>query len=35
MSTTIANSKTSGLRYWMERVLEECEHVSTDFSADP
>lgn len=35
MSATTANTKTSGLRYWMERVLEECEHVSTDFSADP
>ena len=27
--------KTTGLRYWMARVLEECEHVSADFSADP
>ena len=27
--------KTTGLRYWMLRVLEECEHVSADFSADP
>jgi len=27
--------KTTGLRYWMLRVLEECDHVSTDFSADP
>jgi CHAD domain-containing protein/HD superfamily phosphodiesterase len=27
--------KTTGLRHWMLRVLEECEHVSTDFSADP
>jgi len=27
--------KTSGLRYWMLRVLEECEHVSADFRADP
>jgi CHAD domain-containing protein len=27
--------KTTGLRYWMQRVLEECDHVSTDFSADP
>src|SRR5438270_13859198 len=26
---------TTGLRYWMARVLEECEHVETDFSADP
>ena len=30
-----AAAKTTGLRYWMERVLEECEHVSADFSADP
>ena len=27
--------KTTGLRYWMLRVLEECDHVSADFSADP
>jgi CHAD domain-containing protein/HD superfamily phosphodiesterase len=27
--------KATGLRYWMLRVLEECDHVSTDFSADP
>jgi len=27
--------RTTGLRYWMQRVLEECDHVSTDFSADP
>jgi len=27
--------KTTGLRYWMLRVLEECDRVSTDFSADP
>jgi CHAD domain-containing protein/HD superfamily phosphodiesterase len=27
--------KTTGLRYWMLHVLEECEHVSADFSADP
>ncbi len=27
--------KTTGLRYWMLRVLEECEHVATDFSPDP
>ena len=31
------NSKSPlmGLRYWMLRVLEECDKVSTDFSADP
>ena len=27
--------KTSGLRYWMLRVLEECDKVSADFSVDP
>jgi exopolyphosphatase/guanosine-5'-triphosphate,3'-diphosphate pyrophosphatase len=27
--------KTTGLRYWMLTVLEECERVSADFSADP
>ncbi len=27
--------KTTGLRYWMQRVLEECEHVAADFSPDP
>ncbi|HXY78030.1 MAG TPA: CHAD domain-containing protein [Candidatus Acidoferrales bacterium] len=30
-----APAKSTGLRYWMMRVLEECEHVSTSFSADP
>jgi CHAD domain-containing protein len=28
-------AKTTGLRHWMARVLEECDHVSADFSADP
>ena len=27
--------KPTGLRYWMERVLEECENVEADFGADP
>jgi CHAD domain-containing protein len=27
--------KVTGLRYWMTRVLEECEKVAADFSADP
>jgi CHAD domain-containing protein/HD superfamily phosphodiesterase len=27
--------KVTGLRYWMLRVLEECQHVSVDFSPDP
>ena len=28
-------AKTTGLRYWMARVLEECDHVSADFNDDP
>jgi exopolyphosphatase/guanosine-5'-triphosphate,3'-diphosphate pyrophosphatase len=32
---TTRSKKTTGLRYWMLRVLDECEHVSADFSADP
>lgn len=28
-------SKVTGLRYWMERVLEECDNTAADFSADP
>jgi len=27
--------KTTGLRYWMLCVLEKCDRVSADFSADP
>jgi len=27
--------KTVGLRYWMLRVLEECDHVAADFTPDP
>jgi CHAD domain-containing protein len=27
--------KTTGLRYWMLQVLEECDHVAADFAADP
>ncbi len=26
---------TTGLRYWMTRVLAECDHVAADFGADP
>ncbi len=26
---------TTGLRYWMSRVLEECENVSANFGPDP
>ncbi len=32
---TTRAKKTTGLRYWMLRVLEECENVSADFSPDP
>src|SRR5882762_6762602 len=28
-------AKTTGLRYWMQRVLEECDHAEADYSADP
>jgi CHAD domain-containing protein/HD superfamily phosphodiesterase len=28
-------SKSTGLRYWMLRVLEECDNVAIDFRADP
>lgn len=28
-------SPTTGLRYWMLRVLKECDKVAADFSADP
>jgi CHAD domain-containing protein/HD superfamily phosphodiesterase len=28
-------AKTTGLRYWMARVLDECDHAGADFSADP
>jgi CHAD domain-containing protein len=28
-------AKTTGLRYWMLRVLHECDRVSAGFSADP
>jgi len=27
--------KQAGIAYWMQRVLEECDHASVDFSADP
>ena len=27
--------KTTGLRYWMLRVLHECDHVAAGFNADP
>jgi CHAD domain-containing protein len=30
-----SSRKTTGLRYWMLRVLDECNKVSADFSADP
>ncbi|MCP6769349.1 CHAD domain-containing protein, partial [Klebsiella pneumoniae] len=30
-----AESKVTGLRYWMLRVLKECDNVAAHFSADP
>jgi CHAD domain-containing protein/HD superfamily phosphodiesterase len=30
-----ATSTSTGLHYWMQRVLEECDNVAADFSADP
>src|SRR5208283_4498794 len=35
IARTTRPKKTTGLRYWMLRVLEECEHVAADFRADP
>jgi CHAD domain-containing protein len=32
---TTRTGKTTGLRYWMLRVLEECDRVSADFALDP
>src|ERR1700757_2111628 len=32
MQTT---TKSTGLRYWMLRVLEECDNAAADFRADP
>lgn len=30
-----STAKTTGLHYWMLRVLDECNNVAADFSADP
>jgi CHAD domain-containing protein/HD superfamily phosphodiesterase len=35
MTHTTRAQKVTGLRYWMLRVLAECEHVSADFGPDP
>jgi exopolyphosphatase/guanosine-5'-triphosphate,3'-diphosphate pyrophosphatase len=32
---TARPKKVTGLRFWMTRVLEECDHVSADFAPDP
>jgi CHAD domain-containing protein/HD superfamily phosphodiesterase len=32
---TTRAKKTTGLRYWMLRVLDDCDHVLVDFSPDP
>ena len=33
--TVKSGSNSTGLRYWMLRVLEECDKVAADFHADP
>ncbi len=35
MTQTAAVQKRVGLGYWMQEVLDQCDRVSTDFSADP
>ncbi len=35
MTPVKPGSPTTGLRYWMLRVLKECDNVANDFSADP
>src|SRR5579864_4429389 len=30
-----STTNSTGLRYWMLRVLEECDNVVADFRADP
>jgi len=35
LKTKDLKTKVTGLRYWMTRVLEECDQVSADFAADP
>ncbi|MGA8868786.1 MAG: CHAD domain-containing protein, partial [Candidatus Sulfotelmatobacter sp.] len=39
MPSATSNSKNAGnvagLRYWMLRVLDECDRVSSDFAPDP
>jgi CHAD domain-containing protein len=34
-STAVIPEKKSGLLYWAQRVLEECDNASRDFAADP
>ena len=34
MDTQPANSELTGLRYWMQEVLRQCELASADFSED-
>ncbi len=35
MTHTAAVQKRVGLAYWMQEVLDQCDKVSADFSADP
>src|SRR5437867_11019751 len=35
LATVKARARKAGLRFWMERVLEECDRVSAGFGPDP
>src|SRR5207253_1693390 len=35
LATVKARARKAGLRFWMERVLEECDRVSSGFGPDP
>src|ERR1700690_4457840 len=34
-ANSAASGRKSGLLYWTQRVIEECENASRDFAADP
>src|SRR2546429_9350815 len=35
LATVKVRARKAGLRFWMERVLEECDRVSAGFGPDP
>src|SRR5438128_12470544 len=35
LATVKARARKAGLRFWMERVLEECDRASAGFAPDP